>query len=157
MTAMLTTQRRDDGVLVVALDVPGEKLNVLSLGLLDEFSTLLLSIEKDVTIKGVVMVSGKPEGFIAGADIKQFVGVSTAAEAEALAGKGHDLLNRIESSRAPFVAAIHGICLGGGTELALACAGRVASDDPRTAMGLPEVQLGLVLLVLDANTFLGFR
>ena len=144
MTAMLTTQRRDDGVLVVALDVPGEKLNVLSLGLLDEFSTLLLSIEKDVTIKGVVMVSGKPEGFIAGADIKQFVGVSTAAEAEALAGKGHDLLNRIESSRAPFVAAIHGICLGGGTELALACAGRVASDDPRTAMGLPEVQLGLV-------------
>jgi 3-hydroxyacyl-CoA dehydrogenase/enoyl-CoA hydratase/3-hydroxybutyryl-CoA epimerase len=70
--------------------------------------------------------------------------VPCAAEAAALAGKGHALLNRIEASRVPFVAAINGICLGGGTELALACAGRVASDDPKTAIGLPEVQLGLV-------------
>ena len=144
MTAILSTQRRPDGVLVASLDVPGEKLNVLSLGLLDEFDTLLRDLDRDSTLRGVVLVSGKPDGFIAGADIKQFVGVSTAQEAEALAGKGHDLLNRIESSRAPFVAAIHGICLGGGTEIALACAGRVASDDPKTAMGLPEVQLGLI-------------
>ena len=144
MTAMLTTRRRDDGVLVVSLDVPGEKLNVLSLGLLDEFEGLFAQIEKDTTLRGVVIVSGKPEGFIAGADIKQFVVVTTAQEAAALCGKGHALLNRIEGSRIPFVAAIHGICLGGGTELSLACAGRVASDDPKTAIGLPEVQLGLV-------------
>ena len=144
MTQSLTTHRRDDGVLVVSLFVPGEKLNVLSLGLLEEFETLLRDVEKDAALKGVVIVSGKAEGFIAGADIKQFVGVATAQEAETMAGHGHDLLNRIETSRAPFVAAIHGVCLGGGTELALACAGRVASDDPKTAMGLPEVQLGLV-------------
>jgi 3-hydroxyacyl-CoA dehydrogenase/enoyl-CoA hydratase/3-hydroxybutyryl-CoA epimerase len=144
MTGMLTTRRRDDGVLVVSLDVPGEKLNVLSLGLLDEFEALFQQIEKDATLLGVVIVSGKPEGFIAGADIKQFVAVSTAAEAIALAGKGHALLHRIETSKIPFVAAINGICLGGGTELSLACAGRVASDDPKTAIGLPEVQLGLV-------------
>jgi 3-hydroxyacyl-CoA dehydrogenase/enoyl-CoA hydratase/3-hydroxybutyryl-CoA epimerase len=129
---------------VVSLDVPGEKLNVLSLGLLDEFEAVFQQIEKDANLRGVVIVSGKPEGFIAGADIKQFVAVTTAAEATALAGKGHALLNRIEGSKIPFVAAINGICLGGGTELSLACAGRVATDDPKTAIGLPEVQLGLV-------------
>ena len=144
MTGSLTTRRRDDGVLVVSLDVATEKLNVLSLGLLDEFEAVFSQIETDATLRGVVIVSGKPEGFIAGADIKQFVAVTTAAEASALAGKGHALLNRIEGSRIPFVAAINGICLGGGTELALGCAGRVASDDPKTAIGLPEVQLGLV-------------
>ena len=144
MTGMLTTRRRDDGVFVVSLDVPGEKLNVLSLALLDEFEAVFKTLEGDATAKGVIITSGKPEGFIAGADIKQFVAVTTAAEAAALAGKGHALLNRIESSRIPFVAAINGICLGGGTELSLACAGRVASDDPKTAIGLPEVQLGLV-------------
>lgn len=144
MTGSLTTRRRDDGVLVVSLDVASEKLNVLSLGLLDEFEAVFKEIEKDAALRGVVIVSGKSEGFIAGADIKQFVAVSTAAEAAALAGKGHALLNRIEGSRVPFVAAINGICLGGGTELSLACAGRVASDDPKTALGLPEVQLGLV-------------
>ena len=144
MTGMLTLRRRDDGVLVVSLDVPGEKLNVLSLGLLDEFETVFQAIEKDATLRGVVIVSGKPEGFIAGADIKQFVAVATAAEAAALASKGHALLNRIEGSKIPFVAAINGICLGGGTELSLACAARVASDDPKTALGLPEVQLGLI-------------
>ncbi len=144
MTGMLTTRRRDDGVFVVALDVPGEKLNVLSLGLLDEFEAVFKQIEGDASARGVVIASGKPEGFIAGADIKQFVAVTTAQEAIALAGKGHALLNRIEASKIPFVAAINGICLGGGTELSLACAGRVASDDPKTAIGLPEVQLGLV-------------
>jgi len=144
MTSMLTTRRRDDGVFVVSLDVPGEKLNVLSLGLLDEFEAVFKTIASDANARGVVIMSGKPEGFIAGADIKQFVAVTTAAEAIALASKGHDLLNRIEGSRIPFVAAINDICLGGGTELSLACAGRVASDDPKTAIGLPEVQLGLV-------------
>ncbi|MEO8500353.1 MAG: enoyl-CoA hydratase-related protein, partial [Vicinamibacteria bacterium] len=144
MTGMLTTRRRDDGVFVVSLDVPGEKLNVLSLGLLDEFEAVFKTIENDSSARGVVIISGKPEGFIAGADIKQFVAVATAAEAVALAGKGHALLNRIEGSKKPFVAAINGICLGGGTELSLACAGRVASDDSKTAIGLPEVQLGLV-------------
>ncbi|MBP9947497.1 MAG: enoyl-CoA hydratase/isomerase family protein, partial [Vicinamibacteria bacterium] len=94
MTGMLATKRREDGVLVVSLDVPGEKLNVLSLGLLDEFEALFQTIEKDATLKGVVITSGKPEGFIAGADIKQFVAVTTVAEAVALAGKGHALLNR---------------------------------------------------------------
>jgi len=144
MTGMLSTRRRDDGVFVVSLDVPGEKLNVLSLGLLDEFEAVFKTIDADARARGVVIISGKPEGFIAGADIKQFVAVTTAQEAIALAGKGHDLLNRIEASKIPFVAAINGICLGGGTELSLACAGRVASDDPKTAIGLPEVQLGLV-------------
>lgn len=144
MTGMLKTRRRDDAVMVVSLDVPGEKLNVLSLGLLDEFEEIFGQVGKDASLRGVVIISGKPEGFIAGADIRQFVSVATAEEATALAGKGHDLLNRIEDSKIPFVAAIHGICLGGGTELSLACAGRVASDDARTAIGLPEVQLGLV-------------
>lgn len=140
----LTLKSRKDGVLVVSLDVPGEKLNVLNLELLDEFESVFRKIDGDASVRGVVLISGKDEGFIAGADIRQFVGVKTAADAAALAGKGHALLNRIEGSRVPFVAAINGVCLGGGTELSLACAGRVASDDPKTALGLPEVQLGIV-------------
>ena len=66
MTGMLATRRRDDGVFVISLDVPGEKLNVLSLGLLDEFESVFKAIEADAKVRGVVIMSGKPEGFIAG-------------------------------------------------------------------------------------------
>ena len=146
MTGMLTTRRRDDAVLVASLDVPGEKLNVLSLGLLEEFEALFQQIEKDPSLRGFVIISGKPEGFIAGADIKQFVAVNTAEEAEALAGKGHDLLNRIEGSKVPFVAAINGICLGGGTELALACAGRVARPQVGGSRAPPAVAQSMAMV-----------
>jgi 3-hydroxyacyl-CoA dehydrogenase/enoyl-CoA hydratase/3-hydroxybutyryl-CoA epimerase len=133
-----------DGVLVLTLDVPGEKVNTLSRAAMEEFGGLLDEIEANRAYKAVVVRSGKPDNFIAGADIKDFVAIRSALEGETLSRAGQALLGRIETMPVPVVAAIHGTCLGGGTEMALACRYRVASDDPKTALGLPEVNLGIV-------------
>src|SRR5690606_5318782 len=82
--------------------------------------------------------------FIAGADLKLLRVISSREKAEELSRAGQRALERLASSKKPFVAAIHGACLGGGLEVALACHGRVATNDPRTRLGLPEVQLGLL-------------
>ena len=143
-SSAFTREKGEDGVLVLTLDVPGEKVNTLGKGLIAGFEQLLAEIEKDPQIRAVVIRSGKPDNFIAGADIEDFTQIRSAEEGEALSRTGHAIFDRIEASRVPFVAAIHGTCLGGGTELALACRYRVASDDPKTALGLPEVMLGLL-------------
>ena len=139
-----TREKGEDGVLVLTLDVPGEKVNTLGKGLIAGFEALLADVEKDPSIKAVVIRSGKPDNFIAGADIKEFTQIRSAEEGQALSRAGHAIFDRVEKARVPVVAAIHGTCLGGGTELALACRYRVASDDPKTALGLPEVMLGLL-------------
>ncbi len=139
-----TRETGADGVLVLTLDVPGEKLNTLGKGLIAEFERLLSEVEKDESVRAIVVRSGKPDSFIAGADIKDFTRIGSAEEGEALSRAGHAIFDRLEGCRVPVVAAIHGTCLGGGTELALACRYRVASDDPKTSIGLPEVMLGLV-------------
>ena len=133
-----------DGILVLTLDVPGEKLNVLGRAILAELEALLSEIEARVDVRGVVLRSGKADNFIAGADIKDFVRIRSALEGETLSRAAQALLDRLERLGLPVVAAIHGACLGGGLELALACRYRIASDDPKTALGLPEVTLGLV-------------
>ena len=139
------SQERDaEGVLVLTLDRPGEKVNTLDQGMIAEFAGILDEVERDGAVKAVVLRSGKPDGFIAGADIEDFTRIRSAEEGEALSRAGHAILGRVEGCRVPVVAAIHGACLGGGTELALACRYRVATDDPKTAIGLPEVMLGLV-------------
>jgi 3-hydroxyacyl-CoA dehydrogenase / enoyl-CoA hydratase / 3-hydroxybutyryl-CoA epimerase len=137
-------EKKEDGVLVLTLDVPGEKVNTLGKGMIAEFETLLGEVEADRSVRAVVVRSGKPDSFIVGADIKDFTRIVSAADGEALSRAAHAIFDKLESARVPVVAAIHGTCLGGGTELALACRYRVASDDPKTAIGLPEVMLGLV-------------
>ena len=139
-----TRERDAEGVLVLTLDVAGEKLNTLSRGMIAEFEGILDEVQTDEGIRAVVVRSGKPDSFIAGADVKDFTRIRSAEEGEALSRAGHATFDRVEGCRVPVVAAIHGTCLGGGTELALACRYRVASDDPKTALGLPEVMLGLV-------------
>ena len=139
-----TRQTGPGGVLVLTLDVPGEKVNVLGRAMIAEFETLLAEVEEDLSIRAVVLRSGKPDNFIAGADINDFTRIGSAEEGEALSRSAHAIFGRVEKARVPIVAAIHGTCLGGGTELALACRYRVASDDRRTAIGLPEVMLGLI-------------
>ena len=133
-----------DGVAVVTLDVPGESVNVLSREVRQEFSGLLERLGTDGDIRAVVLTSGKPDVFIAGADIEELRGVASAAAAEQLSREGHRLLDRLENLRVPVVAAIQGACLGGGLEVALACSYRVAAEHPKTSLGLPEVQLGLI-------------
>ncbi len=139
----ITTALNDD-VLVVTIDRPGESVNTLGPSLLGELEGVFLRVDEDPLIKSMVLMSGKADTFIAGGDIEQFLDIRTAVEAERLSRLGQDALVRLERLRVPVVAAIHGACLGGGLELALACRYRVCSDDPKTTFSAPEVQLGLI-------------
>ena len=135
---------RDGEIALLVLDVPGAPVNTLNREAREEFAALLPQLATDAGVKGVVLLSGKAENFIAGADIEEFTRLTSAAEAAALSKSGQDLIQRIEEFPKPFVAAIHGACLGGGCELSLACTWRVATDHPKTVIGLPETMLGLL-------------
>jgi 3-hydroxyacyl-CoA dehydrogenase / enoyl-CoA hydratase / 3-hydroxybutyryl-CoA epimerase len=143
-TQVLQLQKRPDGVAVIVMDVPGESMNTLQANFAEEFARVFDELERSTDVRAVVFTSGKPDSFIAGADIRMIKGVKLASDAVRMARTGHEAVARLESSRLPVVAAIHGACLGGGLEVALACRGRVASNDKKTKLGLPEVQLGLI-------------
>ncbi len=134
----------EERIAVLTLDLPDEPVNKISRAVKDEFVGVLDRLENDPSVSAAVLMSGKPDSFIAGADIEEFLTWTSPAQAEAASREGHVLLDRLERSRVPMVAAIHGGCLGGGLELALACAFRIATDHPRTLLALPEVQLGLI-------------
>jgi 3-hydroxyacyl-CoA dehydrogenase/enoyl-CoA hydratase/3-hydroxybutyryl-CoA epimerase len=134
----------DRDVLVVTIDAPDSAVNTLSTALAGELESVFLRIDHDRLIKGLVLISGKTDGFIAGADINQIAAAKMATDAERLSRAGQGLLDRLESLRVPAVAAIHGACLGGGLEVALACRYRVCSDHPKTVFAQPEVQLGII-------------
>ncbi len=144
MTDTFTLKKQDNGVAILTMDVPNESMNTLKLEFGDQINAILDEIDNDASIKGVVLVSGKSNSFVAGADISMLAECETAEDAEAIAKGGQDVFNRIENMKATFVAAIHGPALGGGLELALACHYRVCSDSDTTQLGLPEVQLGLL-------------
>ncbi len=139
----LRIERRDD-VAIIWFDVPGEAVNTLKEGFDRHFEAVFAELEAATDVSAVVLASGKPNDFIAGADVSMLRGVRTAADATRLSRRGHEALEKIESFRVPVVAAIHGSCLGGGLEVALACRARVASSDPKTKLGLPEVMLGVI-------------
>ena len=132
-----------DSVAVVTFDLPDEPVNKFTRAVRDEFAALLERIEEDPTITAVVLASGKPDVFIAGADLDELLAMRTPGEAERLSVEGQAMLDRLERGK-PVVAAIDGACLGGGLEAVLACAWRVASENPKTILALPEVQLGLI-------------
>ncbi len=140
----LTIEVRPDGVAVITYDVPGEAVNTLKASFAEEFGQIFARVAQDPKIKAAILVSGKKDGFIAGADVSMLASVKTAAEAEQLARTGHKAIEAVVSCPKPVVAAVHGAALGGGFEVALACHARVLSDDKKTALGLPEVQLGLL-------------
>jgi 3-hydroxyacyl-CoA dehydrogenase/enoyl-CoA hydratase/3-hydroxybutyryl-CoA epimerase len=141
---MISITLRPDGVAVLTYDVPGEAVNTLRVGTAEALEKALAAVEADPAVAAVVIASGKKDSFIVGADIAMLRACRTAADAEALCREAQAGFERLARSRKPVVAAIHGPCLGGGFELALACQGRVASSDGKTAVGLPEVQLGLL-------------
>ncbi|WP_407331032.1 fatty acid oxidation complex subunit alpha FadJ [Enterovibrio sp. 27052020O] len=134
----------DDGIAWLSIDVPGESMNTLQATFVDEISGILSELESKTDIKGLVLYSAKPDNFVAGADVRMLDACETAEDAQAIAEQGQKLFSRIEKLPFHVVAAIHGPCLGGGLELALACHSRVATDDDKTRVGLPEVQLGLL-------------
>lgn len=134
----------DNGVAWLKIDVPNEKMNTLQSAFVDQVTDVLAQLKEKKDVKGMVVYSGKPDNFIAGADIRMLAACQTADEAQQLAAKGQELFAQLEALPFHVVAAIHGPCLGGGLELALACHSRVCSDDGKTRLGLPEVQLGLL-------------
>jgi len=143
-TNSFSLQIRDDQIGVITMDIAGESMNVLKAAFADEISSLLADIKANSQLKGLVFISGKPDSFIAGADISMLDGCKTAEEAQAIGRMGQQMFDQLEQLPIPLVAAIHGPCLGGGLELAMACHARVASNDNKTVLGLPEVQLGLL-------------
>lgn len=134
----------ENGIAVVTFDLPNSPVNTLNSRLTDEFSALFDRLDSDDEIVGAVLLSGKPDVWIAGADITELAVLTSAAQAEALSRAGQRMLDRLAALRLPVVAAIHGACLGGGLEVALACHWRVLSDHPKSMCALPEVQLGLL-------------
>jgi 3-hydroxyacyl-CoA dehydrogenase / enoyl-CoA hydratase / 3-hydroxybutyryl-CoA epimerase len=133
-----------DSVAFITFDMEGESVNTLAPSISQEFETLLTRAASDAAAKAVVFLSGKKDSFIAGAKIDFLQSVKTQAEATALSKQGQENFNRLDAFAKPVVAAIHGACLGGGLEWALACDYRIATDAPKTQLGLPEVQLGLL-------------
>lgn len=132
------------GTAIVTFDLPNEPVNKISSAVGWELEELLDRLGQDEVVKAIVVTSAKPDVFIAGADIEEFVRLGSVDEAIRLSRDGQLLMQRVADSTKPVVAAIHGACLGGGLELALACRYRVVSTHAKTQLGLPEVQLGLI-------------
>ena len=136
------TELRADGVLVLTLDRAEAPVNALSQAVLEEFDALLERIEIGKP-KAVVIHSGKDAGFIAGADLKEFQEYDARGTVMDAIRRGQLVFERLSRLPCPTAVAIHGHCMGGGTELSLACRFRVASSAESTRIGLPEVKLGI--------------
>lgn len=138
-----TLTREADGLATLAFDKADATTNTLSAAVLDELNEALDLLERDPP-KGLVIRSGKANGFIAGADVDEFGEVKDDAGALAIVRRGWDTFERLARVGYPTLALVKGFCLGGGLELALACRYRVVVDEPGTRLGLPEVMLGIV-------------
>lgn len=135
-------EKNAEGIAYLTIDCAGQSTNTLSQAVLEEFEQVVESLRLDQP-KGLILQSSKPTGFIVGADITEFKKLTDPIETEKYINRVHASLNKFERFRFPTVAKISGFCLGGGLEVALACDYRIASDDAKTKLGLPEVLLGL--------------
>ncbi|XP_054239401.1 trifunctional enzyme subunit alpha, mitochondrial [Indicator indicator] len=131
-------------VAVVRFNTPNSKVNTLSRKLNSEFNEVMNEIWANESVKSAVLISSKPGSFIAGADIDMIAACKTSQEVTQLSQEGQKMLEKIEQSPKPIVAAISGSCLGGGLEVAIACHYRIATKDRKTVLGTPEVLLGLL-------------
>jgi len=144
MAKFFRYQTGSDGVAVLTFDRPDKDMNILSEAVLRELNDHLDHFAGDSSAKGMVITSGKSDQFIVGADITEIQSLKTEEEATFGASMMQALFSKIAGSPKPVVAAINGTCLGGGLEMSLACAWRVANANPKTKMGLPEIQLGVI-------------
>lgn len=132
-----------DNVAWLDFDKQDSSTNTLDASVLLEFEEIIDGIASDRDCRGLVISSAKPSGFIAGADINSFTGFDSTEEAFTLIRRGQLVLDKLDHLNVPTVALINGFCLGGGFELALACDYRIAIDEKKTRIGLPEVMLGI--------------
>lgn len=137
-----TTETDNDGIVWLRIDKADSSANVLSGEVLTELNALLKPMSANPP-RGVVIYSGKPSGFIMGADISEFTKIETPQQAYELIRLGQKVLEDLAAIGCPTVAAINGFALGGGLELAMACDYRVALASKKRVLGLPEVQLGI--------------
>ena len=139
MSTFVSTERRD-AVALVTIDNP--PMNALSAALLDEFEAEIDALDRDGDVRVIVVRGAGDRAFVAGADIKEFPALRESASEGGSARGIQRLGHRMDAADTPFVAAIHGYCLGGGLELAMCCDVRVCADD--ATLGQPEIQLGLI-------------
>ncbi|MCC6901535.1 MAG: fatty acid oxidation complex subunit alpha FadJ [Polyangiaceae bacterium] len=143
-TGVLGVEKRANGCAIVWFDDPAEAMNTLKGDIAEDFEWAFGKVEKDPDVKAVVFASGKPDSFVAGANIDMLNACKTAQDAANLSRLSQKMQEAMASFPKPIVAAIHGVALGGGLEITLPCHGRIASDDSKTKLGLPECQLGLL-------------
>jgi 3-hydroxyacyl-CoA dehydrogenase/enoyl-CoA hydratase/3-hydroxybutyryl-CoA epimerase len=134
----------EDGIVRIEIDAPGSKVNKLTTALMTELEALLVALAARREVRGVVLASGKPDTFVAGADIAEIESLTDPEDARRKSEFGQRVFARLQGLGKPVVAAVHGACLGGGCEMVLACSYRILSDDPATKIGLPEVRLGIL-------------
>src|SRR5256714_6558968 len=141
---LIQRQIGNDRVCVLTFDRPDSGANIFDAPTMQELGEHIDGIERDQSIRGLIITSAKKSIFIAGADLKTLLKQAQTGEMRDFIGEGHRVFNRLAALKIPTVAAIHGASAGGGYEVALACDWRVASDDPATRIGLPETTLGLI-------------
>jgi len=133
----------DDKIGILTFDLQGEKVNKFSTPVVQEFQVILDDLQKNHELKCLLIMSGKERIFIAGADIKEIVNVTDPDTGYQVSKKGHEIFGKIASLPFPSISVINGACMGGGTEMSLACTYRLASDNPNTKIALPEVNIGI--------------
>jgi len=145
MSGAFTLKTSGDGIAALTFDLSDQKVNIISEPVLDELEEHIEAVSKDKQIRALLIKSGKPSQFIAGADIHRFKSAfDDPSIAFELIKKGHRVFDRLSALSIPTIAVIDGVCLGGGLELALACSFRISGDNPKVSIGLPEVNLGIM-------------
>src|SRR5437879_1697230 len=142
--SMIRREIGDDRVCVLTFDRPESGANIFDAATMSELGEHVDAIERDNSLRGLIITSAKKSIFIAGADLRTLLKQAQTGELHDFIAQGQRIFNRIAALKIPSVAAIHGACAGGGYEITLACDWRLASDDPATRIGLPETTLGLI-------------
>jgi 3-hydroxyacyl-CoA dehydrogenase / enoyl-CoA hydratase / 3-hydroxybutyryl-CoA epimerase len=140
----VVTRADQDGVAVLTYAIPGERMNTLTDRAFADLDEHLRDIARDDAVVGAVLISGKPDNFCAGADIRRLPELQAMDDAEPALAEMHAVIRAMMELPKPLVAAVHGVALGGGLELAMACHYRLATDHDKTSFGVPEVKLGLL-------------
>jgi len=143
MAHAFNLQRRSDGIALLYFDVPGQSVNIFNAAVFDEFESVLQTLDKNPP-KILLILSAKKDIFIAGADINEFLKIKTLQKGFMASRRGQLAFQRLHLLPFPTIAVIDGACMGGGTEMSLACTFRLASDSPKTKIALPEVKLGIL-------------
>ncbi len=136
-------EKHKDGIGVLTFDLPDEKVNKFSTPAMEAFSAMIDDLEKEDAVRALLLVSGKPNIFIAGADVNEIKQINDEELAYRVLREGQQIFERWSQLPFPTIAVIDGACMGGGTELSLACSYRLVTDNPKTKMALPEVNLGI--------------